>query len=123
VRPIEEIEPLYPEQAKILAPHVDVFPCKTMSHINEAIAAARAARSTDNPVIVSFTLHEEKAGKLRNGQSIEDAIIGLGKIDLDGLCANCTLLERILDAMPILAKSDLKYIDGYANAFTRAPED
>jgi len=61
-------------------------------------------------VIVSFTLHEEKSGKLRSGQSLEDAIIELGKIDLDGLCANCTLPERTLDAMPILAKSDLKYI-------------
>jgi len=123
VRPVEEIEPLYREQAEILAPHVDVFLCETMSHINEAIAAARAARSTGKPVIVSFTLHEEKPGKLRSGQSLEDAIIGLGKIDLDGLCANCTLPERILDAMPILAKSELKYIGGYANAFTRVPED
>ena len=94
-----------------------------MSHINEAIAAARAAHSTGKPVIVSFTLHEEKPGKLRSGQSLEDAIIRLGKIDLDGLCANCTLPERILDAMPILAKSELKYIGGYANAFTRVPED
>ena len=123
VRSVEEIEPLYREQAEILAPHVDVFLCETMSHINEAIAAARAARSTGKPVIVSFTLHEEKPGKLRSGQSLEDAIIGLGKIDLDGLCANCTLPERILDAMPILAKSELKYIGGYANAFTRVPED
>ena len=110
VRSVEEIEPLYCEQAEILAPYVDVFLCETMSHINEAIAASRAARSTGKPVIVSFTLHEEKPGKLRSGQSLEDAIIGLGKIDLDGLCANCTLPERILDAMPILAKSDLKYI-------------
>ena len=123
VRSVEEIEPLYREQAEILAPHVDVFLCETMSHINEAIAAARAAHSTGKPVIVSFTLHEEKPGKLRSGQSLEDAIIGLGKIDLDGLCANCTLPERILDAMPILAKSELKYIGGYANAFTRVPED
>ena len=123
VRSVEEIEPLYREQAEILAPHVDVFLCETMSHINEAIAASRAARSTGKPVIVSFTLHEEKPGKLRSGQSLEDAIIGLGKIDLDGLCANCTLPERILDAMPILAKSELKYIGGYANAFTRVPED
>ena len=123
VRSVEEIEPLYREQAEILAPHVDVFLCETMSHINEAIAAARAARSTGKPVIVSFTLHEQNPGKLRSGQSLEDAISGLGEVDLEGLSANCTLPERISDAMPILAKSNLKYVGGYANAFTHVPED
>jgi S-methylmethionine-dependent homocysteine/selenocysteine methylase len=123
VRSVEEIEPLYCEQAEILAPHVDVFLCETMSHISEAIAAARAAHSKGEPVTVSFTLHEEKPGKLRSGQSPEDTNIAHGEIDLDGLCANCTLPERILDAMPILAKPELKYIGGYANAFTREPED
>jgi len=123
VRSIDQSEPLYREQAEILAPHVDVFLCETMSHINEAIAAARAARSTGKPVIVSFTLHEEKPGKLRSGQSLEDAIKELGEFDLEGLSANCTLPERILDAMPILAQSDLNYIGGYANAFTHVPED
>ena len=58
VRSVEEIEPLYCEQTEILAPHVDVFLCETMSHINEDIAASRAARSTGKPVIVSFTLNE-----------------------------------------------------------------
>ena len=123
VRSVEEIEPLYREQAEILAPHVDVFLCETMSHINEAIAAARAASSTGKPLIVSFTLHEQNPGKLRSGQSLEDAINGLGEVDLEGLCANCSLPERISDAMPILAKSNLKYVGGYANAFTHVPED
>ena len=123
VRSVEEIEPLYREQAEILAPHVDVFLCETMSHINEAIAAARAARSTGKPVIVSFTLHEQNPGKLRSGQPLEDAVNGLGEVDLEGLCANCSLPERISDAMPILAKSNLKYVGGYANAFTHVPED
>ena len=123
VMPVDQIELLYREQAETLAPHVDMFLCETMSHINEAIAAARAARSTGKPVIVSFTLHEENPGKLRSGQSLEDAINDLREIDLAGLCANCTLPERISDAMPILAKSNLKYVGGYANAFTRVPED
>ncbi len=123
VQPVAGIEPLYREQAEILAPHVDVFLCETMSHINEAIAAARAARSTGKPVIVSFTLHEQNPAMLRSGQSLQSAIAALGEVDLDGLCANCTLPERIFDAMPILAESGLKYIGGYANAFTHVPDD
>ena len=102
MRSVEEIEPRYREQAEILAPHVDVLVCETMPHINEAVAAFRAARSKGKPVIVSFTLHNEKLGELRSRQSLENAITGLGNIDLDVLCASCTLPKRILDAMPIL---------------------
>ena len=119
---VEEIEPPYREQAKILAPHVDVFLCEAMSHISEAIAEARAASSTGKPVIVSLTLHEETPSKLRSGQSLKEAINTLGKIDLEGVSENDSLPERILDAMLILAQSELKYIGGYANAFTRVPE-
>ena len=46
VRPIEEIEPLYRDQAQILAPYVDLFLCETMSTGAEAVAAARGAAVT-----------------------------------------------------------------------------
>ena len=110
MRSVEEIEPPCREQAEILAPHVDVFLCEAMSHISEAIAEARAARSNGKPVIVSLTLHEEKPRKLRSGQSLEEAINTLSKIDLEGVSENDALPERILDAMLC------------ANAFTRVPE-
>ncbi len=123
VPPLDEIEPLYREQATILAAHVDVFLCETMSHINEAVAAASAASRTGKPVIVSFTLHDEKSGTLRSGQSLEDAIAQLIQFDLEGLSVNCSLPERITDAIPILSKSRATLIGGYANAFTHVPED
>ncbi|CAN5603047.1 hypothetical protein BH23CHL5_BH23CHL5_28550 [soil metagenome] len=64
VRPFEEIEPLYREQAAILAPHVDLFLCETMSSAVEALAAASAASRTGKPVWVSFTLHEDQSDRL-----------------------------------------------------------
>ena len=39
----EEVEPLYREQGDVLAPHVDLLLCETMSSIDEGRAAAAAA--------------------------------------------------------------------------------
>ncbi|MEK6192764.1 MAG: homocysteine S-methyltransferase family protein, partial [Deltaproteobacteria bacterium] len=48
----EEIEPLYREQAEVLAPHVDILLCETMSSADEGRAAAAAATQTGKPVWV-----------------------------------------------------------------------
>ena len=117
------LEPLYAEQAEVLAPHVDFFLCETMSHINEARAAAKAAARTGKPVVVSFTLHDEIPCALRSGQSVEEAISDLSDIDIAGVSANCALPERISEAMPHLAATGLAFIGGYANAFTHVPTD
>ena len=53
----EEIEPLYLAQANLLAPHVDLLLCETMSSAAEGRAAAWAACQTGRPVWVSWTLH------------------------------------------------------------------
>ena len=53
----EEIEPLYREQAAVLAPHVDLLLCETMSSADEGRAAATAAAQTGKPVWVCWTLH------------------------------------------------------------------
>ena len=45
VRPAEEIEPLYREQAELLAPHVNLILCETMSSAAEGRAAAAARQS------------------------------------------------------------------------------
>jgi len=62
----EEIEPLYREQAEVLAPHVDLLLCETMSSVDEGRAAAAAATRTGKPVWVCWTLHEDRSGRLRS---------------------------------------------------------
>ena len=58
------LEPLYTEQARLLAPYVDYFLCETMSSISEALAAATAAAEIDKPILVSLTLHDVELGLL-----------------------------------------------------------
>ena len=121
VRPYAEIEPLYREQAEILAPHVDLLLCETMSSAEEAVAAAAAACATGKPVWVSYTLHEDRSGRLRSGESIAEAVRALGALPVSGVLANCCAPESIAAAMPALVATGAAYVGGYANTFAPVP--
>jgi S-methylmethionine-dependent homocysteine/selenocysteine methylase len=117
------IEPLYVEQAELLAPYVDFFICETMSSIAEAVAAAAAVAKVGKQALVAITLDDDKAGCLRSGEKLKDALEQLKPFNLLGVLVNCCLPERISDAMPILTSSGLDFTGGYANAFSRVPKD
>ncbi|MEE4265783.1 MAG: homocysteine S-methyltransferase family protein [Desulfobacteraceae bacterium] len=119
----EEIEPLYREQAELLAPHVDLLLCETMSSANEARAAASAGTQTGKPVWVCWTLHEDTSGRLRSGEDIDEAARVLADLPVSGLLANCSAPESITRAMPKLAQTGMKYFGGYANTFQPVPAD
>jgi S-methylmethionine-dependent homocysteine/selenocysteine methylase len=119
----EEIQPLYREQAEVLAPHVDLLLCETMSSIDEGRAAAAAATRTGKPVWVCWTLHEDRSGRLRSGEDIDEAVRSLSDLPVSGALANCCAPESITRAMPQLKKTGMKYIGGYANTFQPIPED
>ena len=119
----EEIEPLYSELAEVLAPHVDILLCETMSSIDEGRAAAAAATRTGKPVWVSWTLHEDRSGRLRSGEEIDEAARALSDLPVSGLLANCCAPESITSAIPQLKQTGMKYIGGYANTFQPIPED
>jgi len=118
----DEIVPLYREQAEILEPYCDLFLCETMSSGEEARAAATAAAEFGRPVWVSFTLHEDKSGKLRSGETIAEAAAKLKDLPVSGILANCSAPESIDAAMPELAKLG-KVAGGYANTFQDVPKD
>jgi len=119
----EEIEPCYREQAELLAPHVDLFLCETMSSAAEGYAAAHAAVRTGKPVWVSWTLHEDHSGRLRSGETIVEAAAALADLPVGGMLANCCAPESIAAAMGQLMATGLPYVGGYANTFAPVPED
>ena len=118
-----KIEVLYDEQAELLAPHVDLLLCETMSSGAEGRAAAKAACKTGKPVWVAWTLHEDQSGNLRSGESITDAVQMLKGLPVDGLLANCCAPESVTRAIPRLVASDAQWVGGYANTFTPIPQD
>lgn len=123
VASFDEIEPLYHEQAELLAPYVDILLCETMSTVDEARAAAHAACRTGKPVWVAWTLHEDRSGALRSGESVTEAIKALEDLPVSGLLVNCCAPESVSAAMVELKASGAGRIGGYANAFEAIPED
>lgn len=121
VRARDEIEPLYREQAELLAPFVDFFLCETMSSAAEGVAAATAAALTGKPVWVSWTLHEDRSGRLRSEETITEAIAALGDLPVTGHLANCCAPESITAALPELRAGGADYVGGYANTFIPVP--
>ena len=118
-----EIERLYREQAEILAPHVDLLLCETMSTSTESRAAASAACQTGKPVWVAWTLHEDRSGRLRSGESIADAAAAIANLPIDAYLANCCAPESITAALPYLIETGAQHIGGYANTFELIPAD
>lgn len=120
---VEDIEPLYREQAALLAPYVDLFICETMSSAAEGRAAASAACQTGKPVWVAWTLHEDQGGKLRSGETISAAVKVLIDLPVSGFLANCCAPESITNALPQLFETGVTYFGGYANTFQPIPPD
>ena len=123
VGPSREIEVLYQEQAELLAPHVDLLLCETMSSATEGHAAAKAACQTGKPVWVAWTLHEDHSGNLRSGESITEAVAALQDLPVSGVLANCCAPESITAVLPQLVEIGPQWIGGYANTFNPIPHD
>ena len=120
---LDDMLPLYQEQTELLAPHVDLILCETMSSAAEGRAAAMAACQSSKPVWVAWTLHEDRSGNLRSGETIGEAVDALSDLSVSGYLLNCCAPESITQALPQLVGSGVAYTGGYANAFQPIPED
>ena len=114
---------LYNRQMHLLEPYVDFFLFETMSSLNEAQAALKAAHNFSKPVMIGLTLDDNESNRLRSGESLADCIELLISFAPLGILANCCLPERITDAMASLVGSGAPYVGGYGNAFSCVPKD
>ena len=118
VRPLAEIEPLYREQAAILAEYADLLICETMSTAGEALAAARGAAAAGLPVWVSWTVADDGSGRLRSGETVREAIEALDGVEVEAVLLNCSMPESVAAAMPMLAEHAGRPFGAYANGFS-----
>jgi S-methylmethionine-dependent homocysteine/selenocysteine methylase len=118
VRGEDELLPMYRAQCEVQAPYVDLFLCETMSTAGEARAAAKAAAAFDKPIWVSWTLADDRSGRLRSGESVGEAAAALEGLDVSALLVNCSIPEAVTAAMPALAQAAAgRPFGGYANGF------
>lgn len=124
IPPAEVVEQEVVEQALVLAPHVDLFICETMSTAAEAAATARAALSTGRPVWVAFTVDERERPVLRGGEPIGAAVRVVSELSVDAILINCTTPEAVDAGIGELAETARGVAVGaYANGFAPIPDD
>ena len=91
-------------QARFLADAgVDLILAETHNTIREAAAAARAAKATGIPVVVSFVT--DGAGALLSGESIAAAVAALSPFEPDALGINCVPAGKLAGDLALLAKA------------------
>ncbi|MDX1461045.1 MAG: homocysteine S-methyltransferase family protein [Xanthomonadales bacterium] len=121
----DEIEPLYREQAALLAQHVDLVLCETLSTAEEGRAAAAGASAAGKPVWVSWTLEDhlraDGSARLRSGETLDEAVAALNGLDIAALLVNCSPPEVIGRAVVQLRSLTRLPVGAYGNAFTPIP--
>lgn len=113
----------YAEIAATQAGHVDLMLAETMSSIKEGVAAAVAAKGVGKPVWVSFTIADDGSGRLRSGETVDEALDALEEVSPDAVLLNCSRPGSIDIALPSLLERETLFAKGaYANGFESVEE-
>lgn len=105
----------YREMVDLLAPHVDILLCETLSCAREARAAARAACEADLPVWLSWTMQGEVPGRLPSGETLDQAWSAVSDLRIAALLVNCCGANFVSDAIQTLRRCGPSAVGGYAN--------
>lgn len=120
VGPFEDNLTAYREIASLLAPHVDIMQCETMTTADEARAAATAAAETGKTVWVSWTLAND--GKtLRGGEDVGAALAALSDLPVGAHLFNCCATDPVTSALPGLIAATNKPTGAYCNPVRSEP--
>ena len=113
-----EAEELYRDVVAALAPHVDVLLIETMSSVDQADGALRAAMKSGLPVWLAVSVEDFDGSKLRSGENLADLAPVLNRHDTDAILINCSRPEAVSTAVDIVAQFGRPF-GAYANGFTK----
>jgi len=122
VGPFEQNLSAYRSLTRLMAPHVDLFICETMTTATEARAAAQAALETDRPVWVCWTMSDDPI-KLRGGEAPTEAVTLLSDLPIAAFLLNCCSVYAVSEALPKLRACTNLPTGAYANPFLRESDD
>lgn len=133
----EEFAEVFREEISFLTDGADAIAIQTMTALEELVAAVRAAKQTQLPVIasMSFTPDVGKGYRTIMGVSIEQMVRQLEEEGVDGIGTNCGTVDiadvvkivrqmRRLTSLPILAEANAgrPRIVGETTVFDQTPE-
>ena len=110
----------YAHIVEAIAPHADLLLCETMSSVREGKLAAQAANQAGIPVWIAWTLAEDASGKLRSGESVQNAVRAVNSYEnVQAMLFNCSSAASITAALPQLreAAPSSMLLGSYANGF------
>jgi len=113
-----EAEELYRDVFAALAPDVDVLLIETMSSVDQADGALRAAMKSGLPVWLAVSVEDFDGSKLRSGENLADLAPVLNRHDTDAILINCSRPEAVSTAVDIAAQFGRPF-GAYANGFTK----
>ena len=115
--PVEVSTALYAEKAALMAPHVDVILCETMSSLDLCRGALAGAQAAGKPVWLSVSVNDRDGTKLRSGEPVAALAEVLAETPAQAVLANCSMPEAMAAAMGELARLGLPF-GAYANGFS-----
>ncbi len=115
--PVREAAAKYTEIVRVLAPHVDLFLCETMSSVQQVEGALEGAAPSGLPVWISITVDDRDGSRLRSGEPISALAPLFARRRPAAVLANCSMPEAMAAALTEIAKFHVPY-GAYANGFT-----
>ena len=115
--PVREAAAKYTEIVRVLAPHVDLFLCETMSSVQQVAGALEGAAPSGLPVWISVTVDDCDGSCLRSGEPISALGPLFARRRPAAVLANCSMPEAMAAALTEIAKFHVPY-GAYANGFT-----
>lgn len=116
--PAAEAEERYGDIVAALTPHVDLLLIETMSSVDQADGALRAATKSGLPVWLAVSVEDFDGSKLRSGENLADLAPVLNRHDTDAILINCSRPEAVSTAVDIAAQFGRPF-GAYANGFTK----
>ena len=118
----DELVVVYRQLAGLMAPHVDLFICETMTKSIEARAASIAGLEVKKPVWASFCLNDA-ARTVRGGESVSQALAALDDLALEAVLINCSAGLATTEALIEIAQWGGQLFGAYINPFLRDPPE
>lgn len=116
--PAEKAAALYAEPVRLMAGRVDLLLLETMSSVDQAEGALRAATGQGVSVWLAVTVMDEDGTRLRSGEALGDLAPVVARHAPGAVLINCTRPEAAAAGLDIIAGFG-KPFGAYANGFAR----
>ena len=117
-----EAEKMYQEIISVISQKADLLLIETMSSVDQADGALRAAKQCSKPVWIAFSVDDFDGSKLRSGESILETKSVLEQHNPDAVLINCSRPEAVTLAVRIISQLGFKF-GAYANGFTKITDE